>query len=347
MLTIGFETSCDETSVSVVENGMVLSNEVSSSVHLHSEYGGVVPEIASRHHVEYIVSVFEKALSDSGKRKEDLELVAVTQGPGLPGSLLVGITFAKAVSYALDIPIIGVDHVQAHLYSPLLNTGAEMKNILPFTGLVLSGGHTSVFECHDMLRPECIGRTLDDAVGEAFDKAAKIMDLGYPGGPLIEKMARSYSGKKMSIFPKAYLKDSPGIDFSFSGIKTAVLYYFRASDKSDNEKIRISFEFQEAVADVVMSKIKDAVERTGHKRIIVGGGVINNERLRQAIKEFSEKARIRLYIPEKQYCSDNAAMVAGLGELLYASGIRMDLGINAEPNGTMDNKKLEKKIKKR
>jgi N6-L-threonylcarbamoyladenine synthase len=347
MLTIGFETSCDETSVSVVEDGVVLSNEVSSSVQLHSQYGGVVPEIASRHQVEYILSVFEKALSDSGKRKDELELVAVTRGPGLPGSLLVGMTFAKAVSYALDIPIIGVDHVHAHLYSALLTAGAKAGDVLPFIGLVLSGGHSSVFDCRDMVYPECIGRTLDDAVGETFDKVAKIMDLGYPGGPLIEKMARSHSGKKMSLFPRSYLKGSSGIDFSFSGIKTAVLYHWRDSDKSDEEKNRISFEFQEAVVDVIISKIKDALERTGHKRILVGGGVINNERLRQAIKEFAEKTKVELYVPLKQYCSDNAAMVAGLGELLYASGIRMDLTITVEPNGTMNNKKLEKKIKKR
>ena len=222
MLTLGIETSCDETSVSVTEGSRVLSNIVSSSVHLHKKYGGVVPEIASRFHVEYIIEVLRKALDLSGKDLKDIKLVAVTNGPGLVGALLCGISLAKSISYGMDKPLLGVNHILAHLYSSFLNE--KDKPEFPFIGLVVSGGHTALFYCKAIGSQRLLGTTQDDAVGEAYDKVAKILGLGYPGGPVIDKRA-SCSGRGARIaFPKSFLgKDS--LDFSFSGIKTAVLYY--------------------------------------------------------------------------------------------------------------------------
>ena len=222
MLTLGIETSCDETSVSVTDGRQVLSNIVSSSVHLHKRYGGVVPEIASRFHVEYIIEVLSKALKDSDKDLEEMKLVAVTNGPGLVGALLTGISLAKSISYSLDKPLVGVNHILAHLHSSFLNEGDRPE--FPFIGLVVSGGHTALFNCKSIGSQKLLGTTQDDAVGEAYDKVAKILGLGYPGGPVIDRLAKSSRGNTAISFPKSYLgKDS--LDFSFSGIKTAVLYY--------------------------------------------------------------------------------------------------------------------------
>ena len=221
MLTLGIETSCDETGVSITEGRRVLSNVVSSSVRLHKRYGGVVPEIASRYHVEYMIEVANKAFREADRNLKDVKLIAVTRGPGLVGSLLTGISFAKAVSYALKAPLIGVNHILAHLHSVLLS---EDGIDFPFIGMAVSGGHTALFYCEAVDRQVLLGQTQDDAVGEAYDKVAKIMGLGYPGGPAIERMARQSEGKDMIKFPRAYLgKDS--LYFCFSGIKTAVLYY--------------------------------------------------------------------------------------------------------------------------
>jgi len=337
MYTLGIETSCDETAAALVEDGRVLSSEVSSSVHLHSEYGGVVPEIASRFHTEYIFSVLEKALEDAGRDINDIDLVAVTKGPGLPGSLLVGIAFAKAISFSRKIPIIGVNHLKAHLISAFLDserlTGVEGR--FPFLGMVISGGHTSLYYCRGIRDFEIIGRTLDDAVGEAFDKVAKIMDLGYPGGPIVERRAASYRGDDSINFPRALLKDSAGIDFSFSGLKTAVMYHWRDAPKTEQEKDRICFSFQEAVVDVIDKKISSAAQVAGAERLVVGGGVINNEVLRKRIIQRCASEGIELYMPEKKYCADNAAMVAALGEILISAGEEADLFLNAEPEGKM------------
>ncbi|MBF0252498.1 MAG: tRNA (adenosine(37)-N6)-threonylcarbamoyltransferase complex transferase subunit TsaD [Candidatus Omnitrophica bacterium] len=317
MLTLGIETSCDETAVSIVKDSKVLSNEISSSVHLHSEYGGVIPEIASRYHTEFIYDVYKKAIEDAKVNIKDIDLIAYTETPGLPGSLIVGTAFAKALSYAADIPLSGVDHLKAHIISSLVNKeDGLMDKLFPFIGVVISGGHTSIYDCRALDDFRIIGRTLDDAVGEAFDKVAKILNMGYPGGPLVEKMSDGYKGEEIS-FPKAYLKNLPGIDFSFSGIKTSVLYYWRDSEKNENEIKKICFSFQNAVKDVIGYKIKDAIDKTGYKTLLAGGGVINNSAIRNTITLVCAEKEVSLYLPEKEYCSDNAAMIAFFAQEEY------------------------------
>jgi len=335
MLTLGIETSCDETAAALVEDGRVLSSEVSSSVHLHSQYGGVVPEIASRFHVKYIYSVLEKALKDADRDIDDVDLVAVTQGPGLPGSLLVGIAFAKAISCAGKIPLIGVNHVKAHMFSCFLEEKADnaATDKFPFIGMVVSGGHTSIYLCRGIKDVVLIGRTRDDAAGEAFDKVAKILDLGYPGGPVVERRAARYKGEDDIKFPRALLKDPMDLDFSFSGIKTAVLYYWRSCAKTDTDKDSICFSFQEAIIDVIIGKIIRAVRSTGVKTLAIGGGVINNEALRRRIIGCCGDEGIELFLSRKEYCADNAAMIGALGESLFKTGEESDLFLNAEPSG--------------
>ena len=334
MLTLGIETSCDETSVSVTRGTKVLSNIVTSSVHLHKKYGGVVPEIASRYHVEFIIEVLAAALKSSGKGLGDMKLVAVTNGPGLVGALLVGISLAKSISYGRGLPIIGVNHILAHLYSSFLNE--DDKPDFPFVGLVVSGGHTALFHSEGAGRQRLLGQTQDDAVGEAYDKVAKLLGLGYPGGPIIEKMARRAKGLNKINFPKSYLgKDS--LDFSFSGIKTAVLYYvnklrithyeLRITEISD-----ICHAFQEAALDILVEKAILAARITNCSRIVVGGGVAANGRLRDKLTTACEFSSMNLHFPELKYCLDNAAMVGALGEELYRLGLKSDLYLTAVPN---------------
>ncbi len=334
MVTLGIETSCDETAVALVEDSRVLASEVSSSVHLHSQYGGVVPEIASRAHVEYIYSVLMKALKSSNKSITDIDLVAVTKGPGLPGSLLVGMAFAKAISFSGDVSLIGVNHLPAHIYSCFLDEDGKnaIEENFPFVGMVISGGHTSIYFCRGLRKFDLIGRTKDDAVGEAFDKVAKILGLGYPGGPVVEKRAKNFKGAKAIDFPRPLLQDESDLDFSFSGLKTAVLYYWRSCSKTESEKDRICFSFQQAILDVAEEKIFRAIKQTGSRRLAVGGGVINNEALRLCLRERCRNEGIKLFLPRKEYTTDNAAMIAALGELLYKNGERSNLFLNAQPS---------------
>lgn len=327
MVVLGIETSCDETAAAVVADGDVLSSEVSSSVHLHADYGGVVPEIASRFHTEFILQVAKKALADSGRSIEDVDLVAVTNRPGLPGSLLIGLAFAKAVSFARSIPIIGVNHLRAHIYSCFLGGGISGK--FPFVGMVASGGHTSIYLCKGLDEIDVIGRTKDDAVGEAFDKVAKIMGLGYPGGPIVEERAAAYTGNDPIDFPRAMVREDKSLDFSFSGIKTAVLYHWKDSPKDDNEINRVCFSFQQAIIDVIEEKLRRAIRVTGARRLAVGGGVVNNSELRKRISGLCLKEGAELFLPERVYCADNAAMVAALGEQLFRSGAASDLSLAA------------------
>lgn len=326
-LVLGIETSCDETSAAVTSGRRVLSNVVTSSLHLHKKYGGVVPEIASRYHVEYIVEVVKEALKTAGKDMGDIELVAVTNGPGLVGALLAGISFAKAFSYGRRIPIIGVNHVLAHLYSAFLSEGEVPK--FPFVGLVVSGGHTALFLCKDVDKRKLLGQTQDDAVGEAYDKVSKILGLGYPGGPVIEKTARASDGSGGINFPKSYLgKDS--LDFSFSGIKTAVLYYVRkAPVKSVPD---VCYAFQEAALDALVEKTVSACVKTGSSSVVVGGGVAANKKLREKLTAAGYLNGFRVFFPEFKYCLDNGAMIGVLGGELFQRGYRSDLNLNAEPN---------------
>ncbi len=329
MVTLGIETSCDETGVSVTDGRKVLSNVVTSSVHLHKKYGGVVPEIASRYHVEFIAEVASKALEASGKKLKCVKLVAVTNGPGLVGALLTGISMAKSLSYGLKVPLVGVNHILAHLYSSFLS---EDGVDFPFVGLVVSGGHTALFHCKGVARQTMLGQTQDDAVGEAYDKVAKLLGLGYPGGPVIEKTARRAKRLHTINFPKSYLgRDS--LDFSFSGIKTAVLYYVQKAGKLDDDLIcDICYAFQESALDALVEKACLACAMTGAKRIIVGGGVAANSRLRQKLGEVAALSGIKVYFPKMEYCLDNAAMVSFLGEELYKRGRRSDMYLTAEPN---------------
>jgi len=324
---LGIETSCDETSVSVVKDGRkILSNSVSSSLKFHKKYGGVVPEIASRMQLEIITEVADAAVREAGVSLKDIGLVSVTSGPGLLGSLLVGISFAKAASLSLNIPLLGINHVYSHIYANFLNGEAVQ---LPFVALVVSGGHTSLFYVRDFQKIEILGQTQDDACGEAFDKVAKILGLGYPGGPLIERLARQGNAKKI----KFRCSGTKGqLDFSFSGIKTAVLYLVRHKRLSLAEKRDIAASFQEIVFDTLIKKSLLACKFKKVNRLVIGGGVAANNRLREKFYEVAQDEGLNCYFPPTELCMDNAAMVAGLGYQLFKKGIRSGLDLTAELN---------------
>ncbi len=331
MLTLGVETSCDETAVAVVDGKKVLSSAVSSSIHLHARFGGVVPEIASRHHVEFIGYCLKDAVRKAGIDLKDAGLIAVTQGPGLVSSLLVGISLAKSLSLALGVPIVGVNHVLAHIWSVFLN-GGDVK--FPFIGFVASGGHTSIIYVKSVTDMELMGQTRDDACGESFDKVAKILNLGYPGGPVIEKKAETGSPDRIK-FPRSYLNDS--LDFSFSGLKTAVLYYVREKEKGGGapgkgEVADIAAGFQESVLDVASRKVISACRLRNCRSIVVGGGVSANRKLRQRLEGEAGPNNIKVYFPPMEFCTDNAAMVAALGYENLKEGKTIDLTANADAN---------------
>jgi N6-L-threonylcarbamoyladenine synthase len=315
MYVLGIETSCDETSVAVVKSGRhVLSNAVSSSLRLHSRYGGVIPEIASRMQLETISHVAESALSDSGVTLKKINLVAVTDSPGLPGSLLVGIAFAKNLSLALNVPLVAVNHVLSHIYANFLD---NIPVKLPFVALVVSGGHTSLFYVKSFDRIETLGETQDDACGEAFDKVAKIMELGYPGGPVIEKLATGGDCRKIKF--RCSGTENP-LDFSFSGIKTAVLYAAGNKRLSLVDKKDIAASFQETVISALIDKSINACKKKRTSRLVIGGGVAANNRLRARFNDEAATSGISCYFPPRPLCMDNAAMVAGLGYQLYKKG---------------------------
>jgi N6-L-threonylcarbamoyladenine synthase len=315
MLTLGIETSCDETSASVVEDAQkVLSNVVASSLTQHVRYGGIIPEIASRAQLESICFVVDEALKKAKVSHRDLDLVAVTQGPGLIGSLLVGHSFARALSIGWKLPLVGINHVRAHLYAAFI----ENKISFPFVGLVVSGGHTSLYKVNSLSHEEVLGTTRDDAAGEAFDKVAKILGLGYPGGPPIEKLA--LQGQKKS-FPFR-CTCGPGLDFSFSGIKTAVLYKVNELKKMYRTLPRLIVadlcaSFQEAVVSDLVLKSMRAIERSKAKTLVVGGGVAFNGYLREQLQRAASRYHVRLFIAPKEYCLDNAAMVASFASRLF------------------------------
>ena len=337
MLTLGIETSCDETSASVVRDGKdILSNTVASSLDLHKKYGGVVPEIACRHHLECIDYVIKEAL-DAGKvNLSEIELVAVTHGPGLTGALLIGVSVAKALSCALSIPLVGVNHLYAHIYSAMMNpvrngisngvNGVAIK--FPCVGFVVSGGHTILVLVSDYNKIKLLGQTRDDAAGEAFDKTAKVLNLGYPGGPAIERKAKAGDSGAID-FPRAYLEKG-SFDFSFSGVKTALLYYVR--DGENNNINNICASFQRAIFDVMVDKAIDACIKNEASQLLVGGGVSINETLREMLKNSAKDKDIEVLFPGRNICTDNAAMVAAAGYRLYKEGVVSDYSLDAEPN---------------
>ncbi|TRZ94121.1 tRNA (adenosine(37)-N6)-threonylcarbamoyltransferase complex transferase subunit TsaD [bacterium] len=327
MYVLGIETSCDETSAAVVKDGrVVMSLVTNSSLALHKKYGGIIPEIAFRRQLETIVEVTDRALNKSGVALNHINLLSVTNGPGFLGSLLVGITFVKALSLSLRIPLLGVDHLHGHIYANFLNSPGLR---LPFVSLVVSGGHTSLFLVREFGRIDILGTTQDDACGEAFDKVAKILGLGYPGGPLIERLAKGGDPAKIK-FGCSQTKDP--LNFSFSGIKTAVLYLTRNRKLGLKEKSDIAASFQEAIIDRLVDKSLSACKLKKSNVLVLGGGVAANSRLREKFKtRFAEKG-MKVYFPAREFCLDNAAMIAGLGFRLYKEGFRADLKLGANLN---------------
>jgi len=329
MLVLGIETSCDETSAAVVKDGKkVLSNIVASSLNFHKKYGGVIPEIAFRVQLETIACITDDALKEAKVKPKDINLVSVTGGPGLLGSLLVGISFAKAIGLSLKVPFLGVDHLEGHIYASFLNRSRSIE--LPFVALVVSGGHTSLFYVKDFNDMRLVGSTLDDACGEAFDKVAKILGLGYPGGPIIEKLALKGDPNKIKF--KCCGTNNP-LDFSFSGIKTAVLYLTKNHEpRTMNQKADIAASFQEAAIDALIRKSLLACKLKKVNRLVIGGGVVANNRLRQKFSEEALANNVKLYFPSKAFCMDNAAMIAGLGYRLFKKGNRSFLDFAAKLN---------------
>lgn len=315
-LILGIESSCDETSASVVRNGgEVLSNIVSSQVSQHRPFGGVVPELASRSHLEAIIPVLREALDTAGARLRDMDAIAVTQGPGLLGCLLIGLTSAKALSVALDKPLVAVNHLHAHAASVAVEGGVEV----PFIALVVSGGHTTLFLVRTLTEFEVLGTTRDDAAGEAFDKGAKALGLGYPGGAEIDRLAKSGDPSKIR-FPRP-LADTDTLWFSFSGLKTALAYGIERDGPPDaGELPHVCAGYQEAIVDSLIGKSLLAVRKTGVKNFAITGGVACNSRLREKAAEVFKRENVRLAIPSPSLCTDNAAMIAALGFHLFKEG---------------------------
>jgi N6-L-threonylcarbamoyladenine synthase len=326
---LAIESSCDETAAAVVKNGReVLSNVIYSQIALHTEYGGVVPEIASRKHIEKINQVIEQALTDADKRLEEITAIAVTYGPGLVGALLVGVSAAKAISFASGIPLVGVHHIEGHISANYI----ENKDLEPpFICLVVSGGHSHLVVVKDYGEYEIIGRTRDDAAGEAFDKVARAIGLGYPGGPKVDKISKE--GNPDAIhFPRAKVGDAE-YDFSFSGLKSAVLNYLN-SCQMKGEEISVpdvAASFQKAVIDVLVEHSMDAVAKYDYKKFAIAGGVASNSSLRSAFEKACEKAGIEFYHPSPIYCTDNAAMIGVAGYYEYQKGVRHSFDLNAVP----------------
>ncbi len=326
---LGIETSCDDTAASVVAGGELLSNVLSSQLE-HQAYGGVVPEIASRSHQRYIMPVVDGALSQAGAQLEDLDAVAATYGPGLSDSLLVGLSFAKALAFGLDIPLAGVNHLEGHIYSVMIE---PPRPALPYICLIASGGHSQLVRVEEGFHHTVLGRTRDDAAGEAFDKVAKLLGLGYPGGPQIDRLARK-GDRTFHDFPRSRPGD---YDFSFSGLKTSVLYYLNAfSDKERNEFLDehlsdVCASVQEAIVDVLVARMREAVRETGLRRIAVTGGVSANTRLREAMLNMVYDEGGELYMPALEYTMDNAAMIATTASYKLAAGQISPLSLAAEP----------------
>jgi len=329
MTILGIETSCDDTAAAVLRDGAVRSNVVSSQHEIHDAYGGVVPELASRDHQRLILPVVRQALEEAACTADDLDAVAVTYGPGLPGSLLVGLAFAKAFAAGRDLPLIGVNHLEGHLYSVDLSTPSPPR---PYLCLIVSGGHTELVLVEDAFRHTVLGQTRDDAAGEAFDKVAQLLDLGYPGGPAIDRLAAD-GDPSFHDFPRTRLDDH---DFSFSGLKTSVLYYLRdlGDEKASilaQHRPDLCASFQQAVVDVLVGAVRDAAERTGVRHVAVVGGVSANTALRSALRDAAAEDGFEVYTPEMAYCMDNAAMIARAGAMHVEAAHRNDATLDIAP----------------
>lgn len=327
---LAIESSCDETAAAVVRGGReILSNVIYSQIALHTLYGGVVPEIASRKHIEKITIVIDEALKQADKKLEDIDAIAVTYGPGLVGALLVGVSAAKAISYATDIPLVGVHHIEGHISANYI----ENKELEPpFICLVVSGGHTHLVKVKDYGEYEILGKTRDDAAGEAFDKVARAIGLGYPGGPKIDKVSKE--GNPDAIhFPRAKVDESV-YDFSFSGLKSAVLNYLNSCEMKNIPIVQadVAASFQKAVVDVLVEHSIDAVKKYGFRKFAIAGGVASNSGLRSALEKACAQNKIEFYHPSPILCTDNAAMIGAAGYYEYIKGTRSSNDLNAVPN---------------
>lgn len=330
IVILGIESSCDETAASVVRNGReVLSNVISSQIALHTLYGGVVPEIASRKHIEKINVVIEEALAEAHMTLDDIDAIGVTYGPGLVGALLVGVSEAKAIAYAKNLPLIGVHHIEGHISANYI----ENKDLEPpFACLVVSGGHTHLVIVKDYGKYEIVGRTRDDAAGEAFDKVARAIGLGYPGGPKIDKVSKEGNPNAIA-FPRVKVADS-AYDFSFSGLKSAVLNYLNGCKMKNIPIVQadVAASFQKAVVDVLVEHAMHAVEEYGFKKFAIAGGVASNSALRSAMEEACKKRGVAFYHPSPILCTDNAAMIGAAAYYEYLAGTRSGWDLNAVPN---------------
>jgi N6-L-threonylcarbamoyladenine synthase len=327
--TLGIETSCDETAVAVVEDGLTIRSNLLSSQHeIHGRFGGVVPELASRAHLERINPLLDDALREAGSTWQDVDAVAVTRGPGLAGALLVGLATAKAVALALDAPMVAVNHLEGHIYANFLEHGAPDP---PYVCLVVSGGHTMLVHMPEEHHYRILGQTVDDAAGEAFDKIARFLGLGYPGGPVLDRLARK-GDPDATRFPRA-MAQSGDFDFSLSGVKTAVIRHVKAERTAGRDVAvdDLAASFQEAVVDVQVQKTMAAVEQTGVPAVLLGGGVVANTRLRERMAEEADRRGIRLLHPSPELCTDNAAMIASAGHFRLARGERSSFDVTAEP----------------
>ncbi len=327
---LGIESSCDETAASVVKNGrQILSNVINTQVDFHKKYGGVVPEIASRKHIENIDSVIDEALFSANMTLSDIDAVAVTYGPGLVGALLVGVSSAKALSYATGKPLVAVNHIRGHICA---NFAAHHDLEPPFVCLVASGGHSHIVNVKDYTEFEILGRTRDDAAGEAFDKIARVLGLGYPGGPLIDEIAKNGNGEAVH-FPRVRM-DNNSLDFSFSGVKTAVINHIHKAEQKGEEinKADIAASFQEAVTDVLCEHTIEGAIKCSAKTVALAGGVASNSALRKKMAQMCEKHGISVIYPPPVLCTDNAAMIASAGFFEFQKGNFADLALNAVPN---------------
>ena len=323
ILVLGIESSCDETSVAVVKNGReVLSNIIDTQIPIHEKYGGVVPEIASRNHIEAISRVTKKAIQEAGIKFKDIDVIAPTYGPGLVGALLVGLSYGKALSYSLNKPLIGVNHIQGHIAANYI-TYKEL--VPPFLCVLISGGNTQIINVKDYTEFEMLGKTRDDAIGEAFDKVARVVGLGYPGGPKVDKLAKE--GTPTIKLPKTHFENS--LDFSFSGIKTAVINVNHNTPNINKADLCASFE--KSVTEVLIENVSEAIKQTGVTKIAIAGGVSANSYIRQAFLNLKNE-HINVFMPDMKLCTDNAAMIASAGYYNYIKGNISNLNLNAVPN---------------
>lgn len=328
MRILGIETSCDETGVAIYDSEQgLMSHALYSQVAIHAEYGGVVPELASRDHVRKVTPLIRQVMLESNSSKDDIDGIAFTKGPGLMGALLVGAATASSLAWAWSVPAIGIHHLEGHLLAPMLEE--ENKVEFPFIALLVSGGHTMLIEVDELGKYKLLGESLDDAVGEAFDKTAKLLGLSYPGGPVLAKLAEDGNPDRFR-FPRP-MTNRPGLDFSFSGLKTFAITTVQKNGLEQQTKADVAYAFQEAVVDTMIIKCRRAIEQRGIKRLIVAGGVGANKRLRQRLKEEMEKMGAELFFPSMQFCTDNGAMIAYAGYRRFMQGQEPEITFDTRP----------------